>query len=204
MLGKTTHSGHMDPKTFEAASPPAGAREDLPHLAGPASAIRQVLAAHFVRNCPNVIEIGGHARPITGYLTHRPLSVLSVDPKTEPFRADELNGYPCRVRHIAKKFQQVAYDHAPGSYGLVLLGYSLKPFGNRDPLGELLFSLIDNARTVVIEYPPALERATSQVPAIISRPTVKIYCSFELLLDDEAIAGSPYAKRQFYVLLPAG
>ncbi|MET0943016.1 MAG: hypothetical protein ABWY13_16805 [Mesorhizobium sp.] len=204
MLGKTTHSDHMDPMTFEAASPSAGAREDLPHLAGPAAAIRQVLAAHFLRDCPHVVEIGGHTRPITGYLTHRPLSVLSVDPKTDPFEEEELNGHPCRVRHIAQKFQQVTYDYAPRSYGLVLLGYSLKPFGMHEPLGQLLFSLIDNARTVVIEYPPALDRATSQVPAIISRPNLRIYCSFELLLDDEAIAGSPYAKRQFYVLLPAG
>ena len=194
----------MDRKTFEAALPPAGARGDLPHLSGPAADIRQVLAAYFVRDCPHVIEIGGHERPITGLIAHRPLSVLSVDPKTAPFEAEELNGNPCRVRHVPLKFQQVAYDHAPQSYGLVLLGYSLKPFGKREPLGQLLFHLIDNARTVVIEYAPALERAASQVPAILSRPSVRVHCSFELVINDDVIALSPYAKRQFYVLHHAG
>jgi hypothetical protein len=204
ILGNTTHSGSMNLKTFEAALPLAGAAGDLPHLSGPAAAIRQVLAAYFVRDCPHVIEIGGHAGPITGYLTHHPLSVLSVDPKTAPFEAEMLNGHPCRVRHIARKFQEIDYNYAPRSYGLVMLGYSLKPLGKREPLDQLLFSLIDNAETVVIEYAPELERAASQVPAIISRPTVKVHCNFELILNDDAIAGSPYAKRQFYVLHPAG
>src|SRR5690606_30936388 len=129
----------------------------------PASEVRQVLAAHFVRDCPHILEIGGHIRPITSHLTHHPISVTSIDPKTPAFEAEELNGQPCRVRHVDKKFQQIAYDYAPRSYGLVLLGYSLKPFGQREPLGQLLFSLIDNARRVVIEYPPALDRAMSQV-----------------------------------------
>src|SRR5262245_21073127 len=204
ILGNTTHSGCMDPKTIEAALPPPGAREDLPHLSGPVAGVRQVLAAYFLRDCPHVIEIGGHARPITGYLTHRPLSVLSVDPKTAPFEAEMLNGHPCRVRHIARKFQEIDYNYALRSYGLVLLGFSLKPFGDREALGELLFGLIDNAGIVVIEYAPELERAASNVPAIIGRPAVRIYCSFELVLNDNAISGTPYAKRQFYVLHPAG
>ena len=181
---------------------PPGVEDSLPHLSGPAAAIRQVLAAHFVRECEHVVEIGGHIRPVTDYLTHAPRSVLSVDPKTPAYEADHLNGRPCQVRHIPKKFQEVAYDYAPRSYGLVLLGYSLKPFGQREPLGQLLFSLIDNARVVVIEYPPALDRATSQVPEIVSRPSLKVHCHFNLDLDDHAIAASPYARRSFTVLHP--
>ena len=119
--------------------------DNIPHLSGPGAAIRQVLAAHFVRDCPHIVEIGGHLRPVTDYLTHAPLSVLSVDPKTPPLEADELHGRPCHVRHVSAKFQEVEYDYAPGSYGLVLLGYSLKAFGSREPLGQLLFGLIDNA-----------------------------------------------------------
>jgi hypothetical protein len=191
----------MDLTVLEAFSPSPG--DDLPHLSGPASAIRQVVAAHFVRECPHIVEIGGHIRPITGFLTHRPLSVLSVDPKTPAFEAEELNGHPCQVRHIPRKFQDVSYDYESRSYGLVLLGYSLKPFGRSEPLGQLLFSLIDNARVVVIEYPPELERASSQVPAIVSHPTVRVHCSFEYVLSDEAISGSPFAKRLFYVLHPS-
>jgi len=182
---------------------PPGVEDSLPHLSGPAAAVRQVLAAHFVRDCEHVVEIGGHIRPVTDYLIHAPRSVLSVDPKTPAYEADQLHGRPCHVRHVPKKFQEVAYDYAPRSYGLVLLGYSLKPYGQREPLGQLLFSLIDNAKVVVIEYPPALERATSQVPEIVSRPSLKVHCHFTLALGDEAITDSPYARRSFTVLHPS-
>jgi hypothetical protein len=204
ILGNTTQSDWMDLKTFEAASPLAGAEEGLAHLSGPASAVRQVLAAHFVRDCPHIVEIGGHLQPITGYLTHAPRSVLAVDPKTAAYEAEELNGHPCRVRHVPRKFQDITYDYVPGSYALVLLGYSLKRFGSHEPLGQLLFSLVDNAKITVIDYAPDLDRAASQVPAIIGRPTVRVHCSFELVLNDPEIVGSPYAKRRFYVLRPAG
>ena len=63
----------MDAKMIEVGSALIGTGKDLPHLSGPAAAIRQVLAAHFVRDCPHIVEIGGHIRPITPYLTHRPL-----------------------------------------------------------------------------------------------------------------------------------
>lgn len=188
---------------LEAVSPLIGTGDDLPHLSGPAAIIRQVMAAHFLRDCAHVIEIGGHVRPITSYLTHAPLSVLSIDPKTPAFEAEQLNGHPCRVRHIPRKFQEIDYDYAPRSYGLVLLGYSLKPFGRSEPLGRLFYSLIDNARVVVLDYAPELERASSQVPAILGRPNVRVHCRFEFVLDDEEIAGSPFAKRLFYVLHPA-
>ena len=81
----------MNPNMFEAVPPSDGAGQDLPHLSGPAAAIRQVLAAHFVRGCAHALEIGGYRRPLTGYLTHAPLSVTSIDPKTAEYEAEELD-----------------------------------------------------------------------------------------------------------------
>jgi hypothetical protein len=49
-----------------------------------------VLAAHYLRNCEHVVEIGGHERPITSFLTHHPRSVTSVDPKTPALEARHL------------------------------------------------------------------------------------------------------------------
>lgn len=190
----------VKPKDAVSLSPPPEATKDIPHLSGFGAAMRQVFAAHFMRDCPHVLEIGGHIRPITPYLTHQPLSVTSIDPKTEACEAEQLNGKPCRVRHIPKKFQEIDYRYQPGSYGLVLIGYSLKPFGRSDPLGDLLFSLIDNAATIVIEYAPELERASSQVPHILARPSVTVRGRFDLHLHDPEIAGTPYAARRFYVL----
>jgi hypothetical protein len=185
------------------ASPAASESPEICHLAGPAATVRRVIAAHFVSDCRHVVEIGGHLRPVTPFLTHAPDSVVVVDPKVEPYEAEELNGRPCRVRHIARKFQEVSFDAPRGQYGLVLLGYSLKPFGARQPLGRSLFDLIDNARTVVLEYAPELDRASSQVPHILARPTIKVRCAIDFTLDDSAIRGSPYARRRLVVLDPA-
>ena len=128
------------PASVEAASRICPARQRT---------IRQVLAAHFVRDCPHVVEIGGHLRPVTAYLTHQPLSVLSVDPKTAPYEADTLMASPAACAMWRASSRSSTTTTRRDSYGLVLLGYSLKPFGGREPLGAMLFSLIDNARSVV-------------------------------------------------------
>ena len=164
--------------------------------------VRQVMAAHFVSNCRHIVEIGGHLRPVTPFLTHGPDSVLVIDPKVEPFEAEELNGRPCKVRHVARKFQEIS-DAPTCSYGLVLLGYSLKPFGAREPLGPSLFGLIDNAETVVLEFSPGHHRAASQIPHILARPTVKVRCTIDFTLDDCEIRNSPFARRRLVVLEPA-
>jgi hypothetical protein len=188
---------------LEAVPEPGGADTGLAHLAGPASPVRQVIAAHFLRDFAHIVEIGGNRMPITGFLTHRPLSVLSVDPHTEPFEAETLNGAPCRVRHVALKFQEVSFDLAPRSYGLALIGFSLRGFGGRDPAGDVLFRLLDNAGVVVIDYAPALERAASMIPAILSRPALSSELAVDMTLADPAISNSPFAARRLIVLRPA-
>ena len=175
---------------------------EIPHLSGPAAMARQVLAAHFVSGFSHIVEIGGHFRPITPFLYHGPQSVLVVDPKVEPYEAEELHGKPCRVRHVAAKFQQLTYQLPRHRYGLVFVGYSLKPYGGNDPIGEQLFELVDNAGVVVLEYPPAYGRSAGQAPQILERDTMKKRCSIELTLDDAEIAGSPYARRLLTVLDP--
>lgn len=175
---------------------------EIPHLAGPAALVRQVLAAHFVAGLPHILEIGGHLRPVTPFLHHRPKSVLVVDPKVVPYEAEELNGAPCHVRHVAKKFQELDYDLPPGRYGLVMLGCSLKPFGARAAVGDLLIRLIDNAGVVVLDYAPALERAAGQVPGILGRKSLKQRFALRLVLEDAEIAATPYAERRFVVLDP--
>lgn len=176
------------------------ASQDVPHLTGPAAHVRQVLAAHFVRGIDHIVELGGHPRPITGFLTHTPRSVLMIDPKADPYSAEQLNGSPCRVRHIAAKFQAVDVDVPPRQYALVMIGLSLKPLGSRSVLAERLYGLIDNAAVVVVDYAPALERAALQIPAVLNRPGLTTVCALDLKLEDARIAHSPYAQRRFVVL----
>lgn len=93
-------------------------------------------------------------------------------------------------------------QHQPRSCGLVLLGYSPKPCGSREPSGQLPSSLINNAHVVVIDHAPELARAASQVPCIVERRTMSVHCSFDFVVGDEEIADTPFASRCVYILHP--
>jgi hypothetical protein len=174
----------------------------ISHLAGPAAPVRQLLAAYFVRECPHIVEIGGHLNPVTPFLVHHPESVLVVDPKVVPRDETELRGRPCRVRHVPRKFQELTFDLAPHTYGLVMLGYSLKQAGGSEAVGRKLLDLVDHARKVVIEWAPRLERAALQVPHLLSRPGLRQLCRIDLALEDGTIEHSPYGQRRLVVLEP--
>lgn len=177
---------------------PAG----MPHLSGPAADVRQAMAAHFVDGFSNIVEVGGHLRPVSGFLRHVPDSFICIDPKSKPFESDKLNGKPCRVRHIARKFQDVDLDLMRGSYGLVFVGYSLKAFGSQDAVGLKLFSLIDNSAVTVLEFSPNLQRASEQMQYLLTRPDMEIVCSLDFAIQDGSFEKTEYSVRRLVVLRP--
>jgi hypothetical protein len=177
---------------------PAG----MPHLAGPAADVRQAMAAHFVAGVSNIVEIGGHLRPVSGFLRKVPDSFICIDPKSKPFESDKLNGEPCRVRHIARKFQDVDLDLKRGSYGLVFVGYSLKGFGSQDAVGNKLFSLIDNSAITVLEFSPNLQRASEQMQHLLARPEMEMVCSLNFSIEDGSFETTDYGVRRLVVLRP--
>ena len=77
-------------------------------------------------------------------------------------------------------------QHQPRSCGLVLLGYSPKPYGSREPFGQLLFRVIDHAASNV-----RLHRERD----------ISVHCSFELVVGDDR--NCRYAIRQQVLLHPA-
>lgn len=187
------------PKASEAGPDPdalAGTR--LPHLASPAAALRQVLAAHALRRCTHIVEIGGAGLPITGFLTHHPASVTVVDPKIPAHEADTLNSAPCRLRHVAAKLQEV--EIAPATpYGLVLLGLSLKPFGRRAATPPELLALAKGAAVLVIDYALELERAQGQIGALTATRNDAPAIDLSLTIHDEALRAAGFDRRRFLV-----
>ncbi len=183
-----------------AADALAGSR--LPHLAGAAAALRQVLAAHAVRHCPHVVEIGGAGLPITGFLTHQPASVTVIDPKIPAYAADTLNGAPCRLRHIAAKLQEVVLA-PPGPYALVLLGLSLKPFGRRGAVPPELLALAAGAAVLVIDYARELERAQGQIGALTATRSDAPAIDLELTINDAALRAAGFHQRHLLAYGPA-
>ncbi len=181
---------------LDGAAAPAGVL--LPHLAGPAAALRQVLAAHAVRDCAHIVEIGGAGLPITGFLTHRPASVTVVDPKIPAFAAETLNGFACHVRHLAAKLQEVELSPmAP--FGLVLLGLSLKPFGRGEAVPPVLLDLARRAATLVIDYALDLDRARGQIGALIATRAAMPAIDLALTIADPALDRAGFGRRRFLV-----
>lgn len=183
-------------KASDATAAPSGIL--LPHLSSPAAALRQVLAAHAVRFCAHIVEIGGAGLPITGFLTHHPETVTVIDPKIPTFSATTLNHAPCRVRHLAAKLQEVEIM-PPAPYALVLLGLSLKPFGRRGATPPELLALAANAQVLVIDYALDLERAQGQIGALTATRAAPPAIDLALTINDEALMAAGFDRRRFLV-----
>jgi len=101
--------------------------------------IRYVIAAHYLRDCETIVEIGGYRTPIDEFLTHDFSSVTVIDPLIVPMTSK-------RVSHLACDYREVDYSFLRGKpYGVAILGMEI-------PLSETLFELVRRARTVVIEF----------------------------------------------------
>lgn len=187
-------------KASDPAASPSGIL--LPHLASPAAALRQVLAAHAVRGCAHIIEIGGAGLPISDFLTHHPATVTVIDPKIPEFSAATLNGSPCRLRHRAAKLQEVEIAPA-GPYALILLGLSLKPFGRRGATPPELLALAAEADVLVIDYALDLERAQGQIGALTATRPAPPIIDLALTINDEALRAAGFDRRRFLVFGPA-
>ena len=141
------------------------------YLRSTAFSVRNVLAAHFVRDCPTVVEIGGWHTPIDRFLTGPHASVLVVDPFIGESTSDDLNGEPCTVRHIRARFQDLRWRIVrPRDYGLAILGYDLEGLSALDE--NVLFDLIENARITVIEFPTSWESSREQYARVRARAHV--------------------------------
>lgn len=184
----------MPDDAIEAGTAPG---EGLAHLAGPGAQVRQALAAHFVRPIPHVVEIGGYLNPISDHLFHDVSSIRVIDPKIGP--ATWISAGGCEVRHIRAKYQAVDFSDLPSPYALVILGYSMKPYGQRAAVDPSLLSLVDGARRLVVEWADALERAASQVPVLIDRPGFATVCRIAWRIEDGVIDRTAYADRTLVV-----
>ena len=167
----------------------------LPHLSGPGAGLRQAMAAQLVRGIPHLVEIGGAGAPISDYLLHRPESVTVYDPKIAPLTVDSWNGFPCRVRHVAAKFQ-AGIERPAGAYAVIFVGLSLKPFGSREVAAPALLALLRDAEVVVIEHAQGLARATSAIPGLIAGAELVPFVSMDYVLHDGALDSAGFAERR--------
>ena len=189
------------------------------HLLTEAAQARYVLAAHYVEDCAHIVEIGGSRTPITRFVKRPPESILVLDPKMQAFHAETLRGLPCRVDHLRRTFQAHDFALPAGSYGLVILGLSLKHFADlpaseSDPNAPAhipadapdwrkLIGLIDNARISVIEHPVGWELGEREIDAILAQTATRVKLELVLDLGENEGEDTPYPRRRLLVLEPA-
>jgi len=165
---------------------------------------RNVLAAHFLRDCPTVVEIGGWRNPIDHFLTGRHRSVMVVDPLIRDHTRGELNGAPCRVRHVGARFQDLWWQIIrPREYGLAMLGLDMEGLSDGD--ARVLWDLIDNARTTVVEFPSFWEPSRAQYERLRANTSVRERARIALDLShndfgDLTNSWPPRVEREIHVL----
>lgn len=172
---------------------------------------RYVLAADFMRECPDVVEIGGYrGNVITAFLhgRHQSVTVFSLDEEFEPLERAELNGAPCRVRHVRDYFQSHA-DFIPANssgLGVVILGLELH--GELEPVLQLMRRARVCVLEVAMDHPPgitAMDQILAAVPARTSCCIDLDLSGNESLLQDElgSNINRPFWRRRMRVIEPA-
>lgn len=159
--------------------------------------IRYLIAAHYLRECPHVIEIGGYKTPIDQFLQHDYESVVVLDPLVEPKESG-------RIRHIACDYRDFDTTSLDGSaYGLAILGFDL-------PLSDQLYRLANGARRTVVEFPedPTWTQSRDGFNAFLAHTRLRQIAQMRLDLSgneygDLTDSWPPRVYRNIYVLEPA-
>ncbi len=127
-----------------------------------------MIAAHYLKDCDNIIEIGGYKTPITDFLTHDYHQAVSIDPLIEPREEKKI----LHAREDFRYFDFKPYITKP--YGLVMLGMDL-------PFDFKLFTLAASAKRLVIELP--LCHRPSQLQFELLEKNVSWHVDLQLKLD---------------------
>ena len=136
---------------------------------------RHVLAAHFVKNCENVFDVGCGSRPITEFLRGPHKNVICADPLMPDKFVGTQSSYKVANRLVAKTatwYRGNAFDVQPDcldGYGSILLGF--------DPLGKDIYyevaHIVEWSEVCVLEgwseYEP-----WKKLKSILSEPTLRI------------------------------
>lgn len=174
------------------------------YLESRAFSMRYVLAAHFVKDCPTVIEIGGAKTPIDTFLTGSHKSVIVLDPFIRESHINTLDGRHCAVSHMRARFQDVDWLISPGTcYAMVMLGLEIQ--GMESQHYDVLYRLINQAKVTVIEFPTSWGPSREQFEMIKNNTQTRVVFHTKLDLEGNDFGNlenswPPRCDREIYVL----
>jgi hypothetical protein len=102
---------------------------------------RYVLAADFLKNCDEIIEIGGYKTPISDFVENK--KIIVIDPIIE-FKQEK------DVTHLPILFQKWDRKVCTDNYGVLILGLDL--LGMKEVDWQNLYDLIDKSKVTVLEF----------------------------------------------------
>lgn len=198
----------MSARPYPWERPETDSYPDMNYLLSEGARTRYVIAAHYLRDCPVVVEIGGFKTPVTGYLTDAPKRVLMVDPIVPEYHAQELHGSPCRIDHVRARFQEYAFDLPEGEYGLVCLGLSLKHFGADDVERARQWAkwldLVGGSRVAIIEFAVDWALGRELGHRTLAETRGELVVQMDMDLSESPGMDTVHARRRLIVLRPGG
>jgi len=154
---------------------------------------RYVIAARWLRDCMEIIEVGGYQNCIADFLPRgQPYSVFAVDPLLE------WTGE--RAICIKKRIQDVDINEFRLSrYGLLMLGFDIM-----DESQDKIVEMAKEAAIMVVEYPLRHLPSVRKVTDIITRANLEIKMRVLLNLEGNSVESSekypPFWERQMFLL----
>ena len=133
------------------------------YLERPPFDTRQVIAAHWVKDIPLVVELGSYKTPIHNFLSATQRAIL-VDE-----RCDAKTDYKTYV--IKSAYPAELPLSGEDSYAVILLGLHLQM---REDGWQKLYGLINNSKALVIEFPPEHIASQRQHDLILKNTNKKV------------------------------
>ena len=162
------------------------------YLESEALKTRYVLAAHYLRDCDTILEVGGYKTPITGFLTGDHNSVVVVDPLVAPSK-------PASTwRHVQALIEH--HDVVGQPEGFLWLGMDASKRALRKIRPILL-----GCKVIVIEFPPRHMASVLAFRELLKRDEFEVTLKVRLDLSDNDFGDltdsyEPHPVRELYVL----
>ena len=162
---------------------------------------RYIFVAQHLKDCKNILEVGGYKTPITNFLKGKHNSVTVIDPLTKPYSSDKLNGEKCKVRHLAIKIQD--YKLRDDEDCFVFLGMYL----NDESFWPSFANIMKKCKTIILEVPQGCAGCLKLLDYILKTRLfeVELKKDFDFSnsdLGDLTSSYPPKTKRNLYILKP--
>jgi hypothetical protein len=161
---------------------------------------RYAIAAHAMRDCSNIIELGGFKTPISDF--HSFANTLVIDPKLD--KEENFEKYSATHRWLKLKFQDVDRNivekFAFHKYGILILGIELMM---PEKSWQYLYSLINHSWVTVLGTANDHIHSVNQYKKIKTNVKKEISYQINLDLSQNRFPHSeapPKTSRSIYVL----